>query len=546
MHAFVLLAYFAFLAPAAHSAFTTISSAADFVAFADEVNSGTTYRGSTVTLLNDLDFTGISFLGVGRYVNTSTPQRPFRGTFEGNGHTVSNMHLYSTEATYLGLFSLVNGGMIKGVVVDSSCTVENNVTAYYTYAGGIVANSIAGIEFKLLDCVNMATVTGTGPNSNIGGIIGCLYALSSTATVYNCVNFGNVTQLGTVSGAVAGGIVGWITRKENSTLIPAIYNCVNLGTVTSGSTNVGAIMGYKSSKTVCVIKNAFWLSGFCVRPFPSTAAAETSEALGADFSVNGGELLVDVLNAYVDTVPELGLRKWGKVTFNANGGSPVSPRSSLLVMLGEPGATTKEGHSFEGWYADAEFGDKWTASMVFSGDATLYAKWDVSNYTLTFDFGNGTVEERVLDFNESIEYPENMTRDGYIFNGWNSTITRMPAEDFTIKALWTKAPTEYVEIVFERKDVSEKDIRDIITRFTQGDDFEIKIFEAENGETKVIVKFVDAKKADEFLESIGTSSNVETNLIKRIGYVDGLDYDGFSNLMYVLPLYLCFLLALLL
>ena len=83
---------------------------------------------------------------------------------------------------------------------------------------------------------------------------------------------------------------------------------------------------------------------------------------------------------------------------------------------------------------------------------TLYAKWAINQYTITFDFGNGTVSSVVLDFNATIEYPEDMTREGFAFNGWTPKPERMPAENITIKAQWgITNPTEYVEIVFSKK-----------------------------------------------------------------------------------------------
>ena len=713
-HAFALLTCLAFLAPAVRSVFTTISSATEFVAFADEVNSGTTYRGSTVTLTSDIDFTGVNFPGVGMYVN-STFQRYFRGTFDGNGHTISNMHLYSTTTTYLGLFSVVNGGVIKGIVVDSSCSVVNDVPKYYTYAGGIVANSISGIEFKMYDCVNMATVTGTGPKANIGGIIGCLYAFAFPATVYNCVNFGDVNNSGVGEDTSTGGIVGWMSQEEPS-IISGVYNCVNLGTVTGATEKVGAIVGNIES-TDYTIKNAFWVSGSSAMPFPSSATADTSEALGTDFSVSGGKFLADVMNAYVDTMSDLPLRRWGKVTLHANGDEPVGTRATLFVIVGDPGVPVRMGHSFKGWYTDAEFGAeldvkaryengvgaelyaKWeinnyTVSFAaglgrasvapvttefgntiqlekptkeghtFDGwrdekgnvffdsyrveedkDVVLTALWTVNNYTLTFDFGNETVVEEIVDYgdlivypenpekigysfngwdnaiermpakdvlikalwslnnytvlfdfgngtvveelvvyddlieypknlgervgysfngwdnniermpakdvviralwslnnytvtfdfddgtttvktieyNGPIEYPENPKREGYIFAGWDSSITSMPAEDITIKALWSELSTEYVEIVFGKKDMTEGEIHKIISKYAQDDSYEIKVFEAEDESTRVIVKFVDAEDASLFYRSVKMSS--ERGFVRSIKFTDEVEY----------------------
>ena len=55
---------------------------------------------------------------------------------------------------------------------------------------------------------------------------------------------------------------------------------------------------------------------------------------------------------------------------------------------------------------------------------------------------------RTLNYNSPIEYPRNVTKDGYTFNGWDSKPDRMPAENITIIAQWIAS---MVTIVFDRK-----------------------------------------------------------------------------------------------
>lgn len=59
------------------------------------------------------------------------------------------------------------------------------------------------------------------------------------------------------------------------------------------------------------------------------------------------------------------------------------------------------------------------------------------NYKLTFIFNNGTDPEvRVIPFNETIAYPENVNRKGYLFAGWSPKPERMPANDLNVTAQW--------------------------------------------------------------------------------------------------------------
>ena len=75
--------------------------------------------------------------------------------------------------------------------------------------------------------------------------------------------------------------------------------------------------------------------------------------------------------------------------------------------------------------------------------------WVINSYTLTFIFNNGDKDEvRTLDYNSSIEYPRNVTKGGYTFDGWDSNITSMPTDNLTITAQWIAS---MVTIVFDRK-----------------------------------------------------------------------------------------------
>ena len=115
-----------------------IDSVEDMYAFSKSVNSGTAYEGQTVVLRNNLDFTEyndrtdvcddiISFEPIGN------KDKPFRGTFEGNAKTISNLKI-EKNSDYVGLFGYIDGGTIRGlnlknikVIADNYVTVENNI-----------------------------------------------------------------------------------------------------------------------------------------------------------------------------------------------------------------------------------------------------------------------------------------------------------------------------------------------------------------------------------------------------------------------------------
>src|SRR5690554_136333 len=81
-----------------------------------------------------------------------------------------------------------------------------------------------------------------------------------------------------------------------------------------------------------------------------------------------------------------------------------------------------------------------------TSDLTLYAKWDLNSYTITFNsLGGSSVEPLTVNYNEAIIAPEEPTRTGYTFSGWYSDesltneyiFTSMPANNITLYAKWS-------------------------------------------------------------------------------------------------------------
>ena len=125
------------------------------------------------------------------------------------------------------------------------------------------------------------------------------------------------------------------------------------------------------------------------------------------------------------------------ITFEANGGSEcpsITQDYNTPVTLPVP---TKTGYTFAYWFSDIELTTKYTATTMPTENKTLYAKWVINQYTITFDFGNGTENVIELPFDTIIEYPEdNPEKEGFTFIEWSPKPERMAAEDITVTAQW--------------------------------------------------------------------------------------------------------------
>ena len=99
---------------------------------------------------------------------------------------------------------------------------------------------------------------------------------------------------------------------------------------------------------------------------------------------------------------------------------------------------TREGYTFKGW-------DKEIPETMPADNITVKAQWEINQYTITFDTNGGSeIAPITQDYGTEITAPDNPTRKGYTFKGWDKEIPEaMPAENITITARWkdTEKPT---------------------------------------------------------------------------------------------------------
>ena len=129
------------------------------------------------------------------------------------------------------------------------------------------------------------------------------------------------------------------------------------------------------------------------------------------------------------------------VYFNTCGGTmtgPVKVLHKLNTPIAKPDNPTKPGHTFNGWYTDSALTQAWNFDDWVPGELRLYAGWTVNQYTITFDTNGGSeIAPITQDYGTEITAPDNPTRKGYTFKGWDKEIPEtMPAENITVKAQW--------------------------------------------------------------------------------------------------------------
>ena len=127
------------------------------------------------------------------------------------------------------------------------------------------------------------------------------------------------------------------------------------------------------------------------------------------------------------------------ITFDTNGGSEIAPiTQDYGTEITAPDKPTRKGYTFKGW-------DKEIPETMPAGNITVKAQWEINQYTITFDTNGGSeIAPITQDYGTEITAPDNPTRKGYTFKGWDKEIPEaMPAENITITARWkdTEKPT---------------------------------------------------------------------------------------------------------
>ena len=292
-------------------------------------------------------------------------------------------------------------------------------TSHSSHVGGILGHNEQG---AIANCVNRGAVFSASRNTYVGagGIAGYHIIGGNLA---NCANYGPVhgERLGGDFPAYIGGIAGQLYNGATAA------NSVNHGPVTSANTTgtgilyTGALWGLNNGSH---LSNAYWNASVpanALLPPCGMEAPGSTTANCAPFTAPPGTLdsavtiagtpatttddLLAALNAWLDTqhiaISAFTYYYWTldgspdsypilsdipvpppsvTVTFSGNGGDPDT--QDMPQTLGEPyilpaADPTRDGHTFAGWFTEAEGGDEVTAAdtVMTSAAHTLHAHW---------------------------------------------------------------------------------------------------------------------------------------------------------------------------
>ncbi|MFP4185145.1 MAG: InlB B-repeat-containing protein [Thermoplasmata archaeon] len=427
-------------------------------------------------LMNDLDENTEGYMD---YNNPDTngwePIGYFAGTFDGNGHTISDLYINNSESG-VGLFgntesdalvediglldvnvtgSLDDLGSLIGVNngnVSSSYANGSMVEPESPYVGGLVGDNTGNISHS------SANVSTDGGNY-VGGLTG-----RNLGDVFNSYSLGDVNGTSEI-----GGLVGRLNGK--------VDNSYATGYV-SGDDRVGGLIGYKREGSV---ENSFWdneSSGIetsaggtgkttsemkDVATFTNTTTEGLSspwDFVGDPYDDEGDEDIWDIDNHehINDGYPYFSWRNTSELKISSTeNGTVIGPGegtydydAGTVVALE---AVADEGYNFNKWIGDNETIDDTTdntTTITMKDDYTITAEFAINTYTLdvssteggnvpqpgedTFEYDHGTTVDLEAVANEGYHFVE-WTGDQETIADSQANITTITMEsDYTITA----------------------------------------------------------------------------------------------------------------
>ena len=340
-----------------------IYRAIDLKNFRDLVNDGGE-KSAHAKLMNDINLSSVC----GESLNGETSWNPigsfsnsYKGTFDGNGKTISGLYI-GTTANNQGLFGYVGtGGTVKDLTVSGTVSGSYNVGGVVGYNnGGSVTNSYN---------TGAGTVTGTG--DYVGGVVG---DNGSSASVENCYNTGSVTS----SGSYVGGVVGWNVSGYDAIPDGIVANCYFLkttevndklqgiggGSGTSSNVEPRTADAFHSGEVAWLLQKGQKAGEGGVVPLvwgqsnlTATTSLPTLVALDKANAQKVYQVTFDYGTSFADND--------GRYAYSYTNGVVSEPTKNPELA----------GHTLSGWYSDPSLTTAWTFNTEISNDTTLYAKW---------------------------------------------------------------------------------------------------------------------------------------------------------------------------
>ena len=207
--------------------------------FATDVNNGNQYDDKFLRLDNDITITSMA---------GSSSDNSFRGTFDGNGHTLTFNKGTDSEPfaeEYCAPFRYIGGATIRNLKVAGDIFTSSR------YAAGLVGS--ASEKNTISNCVSSVAIHSTYVgNASHGGFIGNVWTYRST-TIQNCVFNGKL--LGSSTSGV-GGFIGMV-KSSNEYQTSQVNDCLFVPAEVNVD-NGGCFFGGRTFSAIIILNNCYY------------------------------------------------------------------------------------------------------------------------------------------------------------------------------------------------------------------------------------------------------------------------------------------------
>ena len=391
-----------------------VSSLTELELFRNKVNAGDNHAGKYVKLSADVNLSATR--SANNWEPIGTTANPFKGTFDGDGYTISNLVVEGEN--YVGLFGYADNATIKNVTI-------NNANVKGVECVGVIAGNV--YSTSLIDNCHVKGNIKVEGQTSVGGIVGKYYT-----KVSNCSVIGDGVATSYVKGTYVksdfegdniGGIMGHGGENNRFT-----GNTVKNITI-SGTRKVGGVVGVtdKATQVVnCVVENVNIETTATADYAASNKAKSGHGAIVGSYTTGGtAGLVADCVVKNVNFINEDNVTvSAGPITGGARGGSDS--------MLAPEGVTSSNNDIYMSTITGSN--NEYLMNAVAKiGDVKYYALQDafnaggevtvISDINLTEGVTVAAGKVVTLDLNgKDVSYTSSVAGEDMITNNGNLTI----------------------------------------------------------------------------------------------------------------------------
>jgi len=436
----------------------------DTIVFASNV--ATVYFTAIINLDKNITIIG------NEITNTVFQNAPIWLDYQGNRKRYFYI-LAGTEATFNYLTMKDNVGNCGGGAINNAGTLTLNYCIFSNNKAGDAAGAVRSTGNLIVkNCVFSNNIAPSGSG-------GAIYCLGPESIIINSLFVGNYTSIGN----------GGAVYMHNNAVAGYIYNCTftgntgatgsaicNWGTVTTLCNNIiwnntGNTQDiYTQSGTTIAFNNLIGTSNINLSGNGNIIGVNPLFVGGGNYALQGTSPAIDKgNNTYIpagitkdlagnsrisNDIVDMGAYEFQHpkifhtVSFSGEAVNIAPQTVEHGSHATQPATPERTGYNFGGWFTDNNtFLKPWNfASSIVTQDTTLYAKWVIKTYIVTFSGEEINIAPQIVNHGSKVTQPATPERTGYNFGGWftdNNTFLKpwnfassIVTQDTTLYAKW--------------------------------------------------------------------------------------------------------------